>query len=210
MGPASCAGPFVIGGTGEEIGQHFLALPVSQDTHLVRIIAADALRMEALRILRERDLMNGWIGAGFVRDAVWDVLHGRPPSPPMGDVDVLWFDPQDASAERDRALELWFCEQKPTLRWSVKNQARMHLRNGDMPYCSVEDAMRFWPETATAIAVRLDVDGEIEVNAPFGLDDLFALRLRPGPAFLSEKRRAFEQRIESKRWLMRYPHLVMG
>lgn len=31
----------------------------------------------------------------------------------------------------------------------VKNQARMHLRNGDRPYQSATDAMRYWPETAT-------------------------------------------------------------
>lgn len=176
----------------------------------MQILAKDALRMEALHILRSRNLTHGWIGAGFVRDAVWDALHERPQSAPTADVDVLWFDVQDATWERDRALEGWFRERQAMLCWSVKNQARMHLHNGDVPYCSVGDAMRFWPETATAIAVRLGENGEIEVNAPFGLDDLFALRLRPGPAFLSERRGIFERRVESKCWLTRYPRVVIG
>jgi hypothetical protein len=28
----------------------------------------------------------------------------------------------------------------------------MHMKNGDAPYLSAVDAMRFWPETATSVA----------------------------------------------------------
>ncbi|MRE47150.1 hypothetical protein GII66_24395, partial [Escherichia coli] len=43
-------------------------------------------------------------------------------------------------------------QQLPSLDWSVKNQARMHQRNGDYPYTSTRNALLHWPETATAIA----------------------------------------------------------
>ena len=49
----------------------------------------------------------------------------------------------------------------------------MYLHNGDQPYLSSTDAMTHWPETVTAVGVRPGRDGEIEVEAPFGLDDLF-------------------------------------
>ena len=53
---------------------------------------------------------------------------------------------------RDRAIEAELRALAPGIDWSVKNQARMHLRNGDPPYSGATDAMRHWPETATAIA----------------------------------------------------------
>lgn len=83
----------------------------------------------------------------------------------------------------------------------------MHQRNGDAPYRSTEDALRFWPETATAVAVRLTDNHRIETIAPYGLEDLFELRLRPTPRFESEKRAIFLQRVAEKRWLERYPLL---
>lgn len=36
----------------------------------------------------------------------------------------------------------------------LRNQEQMHIRNGDQPYSSALDAMRYWPETATAVATR--------------------------------------------------------
>ena len=68
--------------------------------------------------------------------------------------------------------------------------------------------MRYWPETATAIAVRLAAD-RIEVLAPFGLDDLFAMTVRPTPAFEGTKRPVFEQRALKKRWSERWPQVVI-
>ena len=83
----------------------------------------------------------------------------------------------------------------------------MHVRNNDAPYASVSEAMRHWPETATAVAARLDNFGALEIIAPFGLDDLFALRLRPTPRFTAEKLPIFLDRVSLKRWMYRYPKL---
>ncbi len=98
-------------------------------------------------------------------------------------------------------------ERLPDYDWSVKNQARMHVRNGDAPYRDVATAMRAWPETATAVAVRLGADDRLEVNAPYGLDDLFALVVRPTPGFAVRKRAVFDARVAGKCWLGRYPRL---
>jgi hypothetical protein len=58
-----------------------------------------------LGLVEDLALPDGWIGAGFVRNAVWDVLHGRRPDPRLGDVDVVFFDPADIRPERDTELE---------------------------------------------------------------------------------------------------------
>jgi hypothetical protein len=165
--------------------------------------------MAVLKTLRNILLPDGWIAAGFVRDAVWDHLHGYTVVAPVGDVDVIWYDPADAHPDHDADIERLLIRQSPAVQWSVKNQAHMHIRNGDPPYISATDAMTFWPETATAVAVRLDEEGAIHVNAPLGLDDLFSLRLVPTEHFKVSKRDVFEERLTTKRWLERYPGLMM-
>jgi hypothetical protein len=162
-----------------------------------------------LQAVAEADLPDCWIGAGFIRDAVWDQLHGYEKTAPHGDVDVIWFPNVPTQADVDQRVEDELRAAVPELQWSVKNQARMHLRNADAPYVSVADAMRHWPETATAVAARLGSSGQIEINAPFGLDDLFALRLRPTPAFQTSKHPIFIDRVSSKRWIERYPMLTL-
>ena len=59
---------------------------------LQRVLLDDAVRMKALYAVQTLRLNDGWIGAGFVRDAVWDHLHGYGQRPVGGDVDVVWFD----------------------------------------------------------------------------------------------------------------------
>jgi hypothetical protein len=174
------------------------------------LIAVDPLRRVALEVLAALDLPDCWIGAGFVRDAVWDHLHGYGITEPKGDIDVVWHDASSPEPDADELIERKLRDRMPNLQWSVKNQARMHTRNGDAPYVSVSDAMRHWPETATAVAVRLGYGGSIEVNAPWGLDDLFALRLCPTPHFHAEKFSVFTDRVASKRWIERYPKLLLA
>lgn len=182
---------------------------MDQTALLQTLLLSDPLRHRALQAVAKCGLRDCWIGAGFIRDALWDHLHGFTSTAPRGDVDVVWFSGEPTHADVDLRVEHELRGVVPELQWSVKNQARMHLRNGDRPYVSVADAMRHWPETATAVAARLGPSGLIEVNAPFGLNDLFALRLRPTPAFQTNKLPIFVGRVASKRWIERYPLLIL-
>jgi Nucleotidyltransferase len=58
---------------------------------LTQIIRGDARRWAVLAQVRALGLPDCWVAAGFVRDAVWDHLHGYAPQL-LGDVDVIWFD----------------------------------------------------------------------------------------------------------------------
>lgn len=171
------------------------------------IIAADRQRMHVLALVQELDLPDCWVAAGFVRSAVWDYLHQRDLSPLPGDIDVIWHDPGNATQEHDAMLESRLRARDATLGWSVKNQARMHQRNTDMPYLNACDAMRHWPETATAVGVRLSGQGSIEVAAPFGLHDLFDLIVRPTARFLAGKQALYLDRIHGKNWQAAWPML---
>ena len=69
----------------------------------------------------------------------------------------------------------------------VRNQARVHLwfegKFGE-PYAPLQctdEALERFVCPAFAVGVRLEPDDRISIAAPFGLDDLFAMRLRPNP-----------------------------
>jgi len=163
--------------------------------------------MDMMRALADQGLPDSWIAAGAVRNAVWDYLHGYAQSTPLNDVDVIWHDPAQASPGRDRALEAALARRLPGVAWSVKNQARMHVRNGDPPYSDSADAMRYWPETATAVAARLTGAGDIEVCAPFGLGDLASLKVRVTPHFARRRRDAARLRWQGRNWMGTWPNL---
>ena len=145
--------------------------------------------------------------AGLIRNAVWDRLHAFDPSGSEGnDVDVVYFNAEVAAQHHDMAIEAELREQMPDVLWEVRNQARMHGRNEDPPYRSTEDAMRYWPDTATAIAARLS-NGRVEVLAPFGVEDLVEFTVRPTPAFAT-KHDQYRKRLAAKNWSARWPRLV--
>lgn len=168
-------------------------------------LIADADRLYLLRTLADLHLPDAWLAAGFVRNQVWDRLHGHAESTPLADLDVIYFDAADCQPERDREIEALLAAQAPGWPWSVKNQARMHLRNGDRPYRHCRDAMAHWPEVETALAVRLTTEGEIEVVSPFAQEGLFALHLTPNP--WRPRPAAFRQQVATKDWLRRWPRL---
>lgn len=181
------------------------------ERRLITIVTASPAHLSILGEVAACGLSDCWIAAGFVRDLVWDHLHGRPPELPRNDIDVIWFDALRPHREQDKALEAQLSVIRPDVRWSVDNQARMHLRNDDPPYASAVDAMRHWPETATAVAVQLAPDGQLRVAAPHGLEDLFAIIARPTPDFASGPRHAIQlQRVRDKGWRDRWPRLRMA
>src|SRR3712207_2539747 len=143
------------------------APPLRTISDIERLLEAHAASHALLLHVESLGLPDAWIGAGFIRNSIWDVLHGREIDVMrLADVDVLFFDPDDTSKERDAEIERRLRILAPSIPWSVKNQARMHLRNGDAPYCNTLDAVAHWAETATAIAAR-STGGKVEVMAPY-------------------------------------------
>jgi len=61
--------------------------------------------MRILSLVQSLDLPDSWVAAGFIRNAVWDHLHGRSPTPPGGHVDVIWFIPVHIDPAEDLRQE---------------------------------------------------------------------------------------------------------
>ena len=183
----------------------------ANDTDILALVAADSWMMAALAAVAGLGLPDCWIGAGFLRGAVWDRLHGYGERTPLDDIDVVYFDPEAPGPAAEAALERRLDARLPGLPWEVKNQARMHLRNGDAPYRSSADALAHWLETPTAIGVRLNQAGGPELLAPLGTGDLLALVVRPTPHARAHEHRltAYRERLTRKNWPARWPKMRM-
>jgi uncharacterized protein len=69
---------------------------------LQAILANDPGRYGVLATVGSLGLPDCWVGAGFIRNAVWDYLHDLAPSRHTGDVDVVWFCPERAGQRKTR------------------------------------------------------------------------------------------------------------
>lgn len=173
---------------------------------ITRLLEKDAWRMDVLKAAAELDLPDWWIGAGFLRNAIWDAMEGKD-SPPTRDVDLVYFD----AANTDREID-WVYDEKmkvdyPFADWEVRNQARMHYVNDFDPFTSTTDGIAHWVETATCVATKLE-DGKLKYVFCHGTDDLFGLVARPVERFKQEDMLPlFYARIEKKQWREKWPSL---
>lgn len=176
---------------------------------LRELLAADPIIMDMLAAVRSLDLPDGWMTAGVVRNRVWDHLHGYTEPTPLNDIDIIYLDPEDVDEASEKRFEAILRERMPRQPWSIKNQTRMAMRNGDPPYRSISQALEHWCETPTTVAVRLNSANKIKILAPFGLTDLFDLIVRPTPfaSTHSNKLAQYRERMIKKNWPRQWPRI---
>jgi len=181
---------------------------VSDEAALASLVRATPWLMQALLTARALGLGDWCMGAGAVRDRVWDALHGRATAAaPSADVDLVFHDPARAHAAHERAIAARLRALAPAFDWEPVNQAAAHHAFAQAPagHASLAAAIASWPETATCVGVFLDARDDVGVIAPLGLADLFAgvLRFNPGCADAA----IYRERIARKRFLVRWPAL---
>ncbi|PIB10692.1 nucleotidyltransferase family protein [Vibrio rotiferianus] len=174
---------------------------------LVQLLAKDPIRVQALQCVCSLDLPDCYIAAGFVRNLVWDHLHQKQNSTQLNDLDVVYFAPNEFDDQANLEYETQLNALMPELNWQVRNQANMHLRNGDEPYQSTLDAMSYWPEKETAVAARLNEKNQIECISAFGFESLFESQITYNP---KRTLTLFQSRVESKNWLNTWPQLQVA
>jgi uncharacterized protein len=175
---------------------------ISTEEDILNICKEDPWMMEVLKTAQTLDLNDWWVCAGFVRSKIWDSLHELEKRTQIPDVDVIYFDPININEDYEKELEEILRTIMPNVPWSVKNQARMHLINNIPPYSSSVDAIAKFSETVTALGLTLNNFGQIILTAPWGINDLVHLEVRPTPYFMKsgELIRIYEERIVKKNW----------
>ena len=180
---------------------------------ILNLINKDEWMMNILRIAEKLDLPEWIIGAGFVRNKVWDYLHDyRKEKVDTNDIDLVYFDldGNDEKADERLSEELKI---KTGLNWEVINEVYAHkwYTIQPPPYTSSEDAVSKWPETATCIGVKTE-NGKLKLIAPYGIGDLVNLIIRPSPAFIDKANveNVVIERMNKKKWLEKWPKLKIA
>jgi hypothetical protein len=156
---------------------------------LIHAVRASPALMRVMQGVRALDLPDWRLVSGCVYQTVWNALTDRPLDHGLKDYDVAYFDLDTGYAAEDVHIRRAAAAFPPPLdaMVEVRNQARVHLwfeqRFGEpyAPLRSTDEALERFLCPAFAVGVRLETDDAISVAAPFGLEDLFALRLRPNP-----------------------------
>ncbi|WP_342361021.1 nucleotidyltransferase family protein [Terrarubrum flagellatum] len=176
---------------GEQIPQRWRALaaaPLTEQIEAVgQIVRDDPDLMAALRLIRDLELPDGWLCGGCIYQTIWNVIACYPRRTGVKDYDIGYFDPSDLSYEaEDRVIRrVEEAGASLGLNLEVRNQARVHLwfeqRFGYAvpPLASAAEAPTRYASTTHAIGVRLTEGDRIDVVAPYGLRDIFAMHLRP-------------------------------
>lgn len=181
---------------------------LKSEQDIIDFVQGSGYMMQALKIAAELNLPGWFIGAGFIRNTVWDIQHGFRPAYNFNDLDLCYYKQEGASEEEDELLGHRLSEKLP-LKWEVVNQAYAHTYNNVPPYSSSVDGLAHWVETATCVAVTLNTQGKVEIIAPWGVDDLLGLQLRINPYQKGNAyyEKLFLDRVHKKGWLERWPKL---
>lgn len=157
---------------------------------LAALVRADAGLMHVLTTVRALDLPDWRLVSGAVYQAAWNARTGRPAGYSIKDYDLAYFDASDLSYEAEdvviKRVAAAFDEPFRS-QVEVRNQARVHLwfqnRFGEPyePLGSTDEALERFVAPTFAVGVRLEADDSLSIAAPFGLEDVFAMTIRPNP-----------------------------
>ena len=161
---------------------------------LEKVLAQNKIVSKILELAPKLEMPNWYLGAGCIAQTVWNFEHGFDLTNGVKDCDLVYYLPDISSEAQDayiqRGKEIFKDIPLPV---EIVNEARVHLWYEEEfgrkinPYKSSEEAINEWPTTATGIGVRYDENGRFVVYAPYGLNDLFGLILRPNKLKITEK-----------------------
>lgn len=114
-------------------------------------------------------------------------MTGRPTGTGINDYDLIYYDERELSKEAEQFTELRVRRLLPDLPApvEVRNQARVHLWFEEYfgipytPLSSADEAIDRYASKTHAVGISLGEDGRLNIYAPFGLQDIFDMVIRP-------------------------------
>lgn len=165
--------------------------------------------VKVLEVLERFGPSDCYVGAGAINQTVFNYYHGYDIDYGIKDYDIVYYDSDLSYEAEDMVIKsLRPRLEKINIIFDIKNEARVHLWYNSKyhtkreAYSSVEDAIASWGATVTCIGVRLN-KGKLVVYAPYGLDDIFGMIIRPVKRDFSKD--MYDER--SSRWMEKWPKL---
>jgi len=172
------------------------------------ILLQNEVVKEILNKAPSLEMKNWYLVAGCLAQTVWNHKHRYDLNYGISDYDLVYFDNSDISFEAEDKYIKKGKKIFGDIPVEIRNQARVHLWFEKHfgykidPFPSVEDAIYQYPTTATAVGVRMENE-ELKIYAPYGLEDLMQLIVRPNKKKITED--IYNKKVE--KWTQIWPML---
>jgi hypothetical protein len=186
-------------------------VPTPGEERFLDIVLADPTVAAVLERAPALGVADWWLTAGVLFQTVWNAETGRAPGTGIRDADLFYFD-KDTSWEAEdaviRAGAALFGDLPVPV--EIRNEARVHLWYADRfgtpapPFRDCADAIDSFAALCCCYGIT-QTDGGVQVYAPHGYDDLFALTVRPNPRLAP--RHVYE--TKTARWNQQWPELTV-
>ncbi|BEP28171.1 nucleotidyltransferase family protein [Helicovermis profundi] len=177
---------------------------------LIEIIELNKDLIRVFDALDKIGLVEYYVGAGALAQNVWNIETGRSQNYGISDVDIIYFNPNMLEEDETKIRKKLEKELGNFPVWlDVKNQARVHLWYKEKfgyeieTYKSLEDAIKTWPTTSTSFGVQRERKNKWNVYAPYGLRDIFEMRVKANPIQITEA--IYMNKVQ--KWTDRWPEL---
>lgn len=187
-------------------------MSAADEQRFVAVVTADPTVRAVLDRAPALGLADWWLTAGVRFQTVWNDLTGRPPGTGIRDADFFYFDADTSWQAEDaviRAGAKLFGDLPVPV--EIRNEARVHLWYEQKfgvpaaPFRDCADAIDHFAAVCCCYGIRVGASGAIEVYAPHGYADLFALVVRPNPRLAP--RHVYE--AKTARWRQQWPELTV-
>ncbi|PAF15940.1 nucleotidyltransferase family protein [Terribacillus saccharophilus] len=181
---------------------------------LLKTISKSEPLTRVLQVLKKLNLpFDYYVGAGSVTNTIWNDISGYSLCYGISDIDIVYYDKRNIESEIEMELKAELKSQLGDFQFEldVKNQARVHLWYESkfgfpiQPYVSLEAAIDSWPTTATALGVREERNGLFKIYAPYQLDDLFSMVVRPNKLMVTKE--IYDNK--ATKWKEKWPKLTI-
>src|SRR5215470_3836621 len=89
---------------------------------LTQLVRSTPWFMSILETVRACNPPDWLVGAGVIRNLVWDHLHQYQTPTPLADVDVIFFDSHDVRPERDHIVQQQLVQRLSHVNWEATHQ----------------------------------------------------------------------------------------
>ncbi|MEZ8785586.1 hypothetical protein CWO04_23285 [Vibrio splendidus] len=157
---------------------------------LIKLIESVPELMETASVCNDCSIPNYYIAGGAITQIIWNDILGKPLLDKVKDFDIVYFDQNMDLSDADFE-QLIISKLTHGFPVDVKNQAIVHEWYPEKfgqtieAYDKVEGGISSWL-SAFAIGFRLTLQGDVEIYAPYGLDDAFGMNVRPNKKAMTE------------------------
>ncbi len=180
------------------------------EAELVAVLRQQPPLVRLMDALGRAPLPEWFVGAGIIYQTWWNHRSDLPLATGIVDIDLVYFDPDRCSGDAEHEIQARLAPLTAPLPLDVNNQARVHqwypavFGKQIPPYSSSRAAIATWPTTASSVGLT-SRDGQWQLYAPFGLDDLLDMIARPNRVLIPQA--VYEKK--TARWSRCWPLLTV-